>query len=86
MQTGGNTTHTHTHNRCITRGHTTQHVVGEDVLSLLYHVSAGFHCVGLNYPVPSTDQHLEGGHGRITEQYARTPFHTDTKLASFSGY
>ena len=66
--------------------HITQLVVADDVLSLLYRVSAGLHCVGLNFPVSSTDQHLEGGHGRVTEQYARTPFHTDTKLASFSRY
>ena len=30
----------------------TQLVVGEDVLLLLYQVSAGLHCVGLNFPVP----------------------------------
>ena len=42
----------------------TQVVVGEDVMPLLYQVSAGLHCVGLNFPVSSTDQHLEGGHGK----------------------
>ena len=43
----------------------TQLVVGEDVLPLLYPVSARLHCVSLNFPVPSmSDQHLEGGHGR----------------------
>ena len=63
-----------------------QLVVGEDVLSLLYQGFADNHCVGLNFPVPSIDQHLEGGHGRITKQYARMPFNTDTKLASFSRY
>ena len=63
-----------------------QLVVGEDVLSLLYQGFADNHCVGLNFPVSSIDQHLEGGHGWVTEQYARMPFHTDTKLASFSRY
>ena len=63
-----------------------QLVVGEDVLSLLYQGFAENHCVGLNFPVSSIDQQLEGGHGRVTEQYARTLFHTDTKLASFSRY
>ena len=76
----------HVQNRCMDGGHMNQLVVGETVLPLLYQVFADNHCVGLNFPVPSIDQHLEGGHGRGTEQYARMPFHTDTKLASFSGY
>ena len=54
-----------------------QLVVGEDVLSLLYQTFADNHCIGLNFPVSSIDQHLEGGQGRVTEQYARMPFHTD---------
>ena len=85
MHTGGNTTHTHTHNRCMAGGHMTQLVVGEDVLSLLYRVSAGLHCVGLNFPVSSIDQHLEGGPWEGREQYARSRFYTGTKLPSFSG-
>ena len=73
MKTGGNkTAHTHT---CMARGNT----VGEDVLSLLYQVLAGLHFVGLNFAVPSTDQHLEGGHGRGRE---RATVYTDTKLAN----
>ena len=64
----------------------TQLVVVENVLSLLYQGFADNHCVGLNFAVPSIDQHLEGGHGRVTEQYARMAFHADTKLASFSRY
>ena len=64
---------THTHNRYMAGGHMTQLVVGEDVLPLLYQGfadihSAGLHCAGLNFAVPSIDQHLEGGHGRVTEQ------------------
>ena len=77
---------THPHNRCMAGGHMTQLVVGENVLPLLYQGFADNHCVGMNFPVPSIDQHLEGGHGRVTEQYARTSFRTDTKLASFSRY
>ena len=57
-----------------------QMVAREDVLSLLYPVSAGLHCVGLGSPV----QHLEGGHGRGGKQNVRTPFYTVTKPASFS--
>ena len=64
----------------------TQLVVGENVLPLLYQGFADNHCGGLNFAVPSIHQHLEGGHRRITEQYARMPFHTDTKLALFSRY
>ena len=45
MQTGGNTTHTHPYNRYMAGGHMTQLVVEEDVLSLLYQVSAGLHWV-----------------------------------------
>ena len=41
-----------------------QLVVGEDVLSLLYQTFADNHCIGLNFPVSSIDQHLEGGHRR----------------------
>ena len=41
-----------------------QLVVGEDVLSLLYQTFADNHCVGMNFQVSSTDQHLEGGHRR----------------------
>ena len=63
-----------------------QLVVGEDVLLLLYQGFADNHCVGMNFAVPSVDQHLEGGYRRVTEQYARTLFHMDTKLASFSRY
>ena len=54
---------THTHNSCTAWGHMTQLVVGDDVLPLLYQVLAGLHCVGLNFPVPSTDQHLVPGEG-----------------------
>ena len=41
-------------------------------------------CIVLNFPVPSTDQHLEGGHGRGREQimYARLLF-TGTRPALF---
>ena len=63
------------------RGHVTQLVVG-DVLPLLYQAFADHHCGGLDFQV-STDQHLEGRHGRGREQYGRTRFYTDTKLASF---
>ena len=63
-----------------------QLVLVENVLPLLYQGFADNHCVGMNFAVPSIDQHLEGGHRRVTEQYARMPFHTDTKLASFSRY
>ena len=49
-------------------------VVGKDVLPLFYQVSAGLHCVGLNIPVPSTDQHLEGG---LVSQ--ATPFACETR-------
>ena len=65
MHTGGNTAHTHIHNRCVAGRRMIQLVVGEDVLSLLYPVSAGIHCVDLNSPVASTDQHLEGGHSSM---------------------
>ena len=82
----GNTTHTHTHNKCMAGGHMTQMVVGEDVLSLLYQVSAGLHCVGLNFPVSSTDQHLEGGPWEGKQRVCKdTVQYTDTKLALFSG-
>ena len=83
MQAGGSTAHTHvTHNRCVARRHMIQMVVAEDVLSLFY----PDWCIVLNFPVPSTDQHLEGGHGRGREQimYARLLF-MGTKPASFSG-
>ena len=63
-----------------------QLVLVENVLPLLYQGFADNHCVGMNFAVSSIDQHLEGGHGRVTEQYARTLFHMDTKLASFSRY
>ena len=77
---------THTHNKCMGGGHMTQMVVGEDVLSLVYRVSAGLHYVGLNFPVSSTDQHLEGGHGRRgSNECARTRFYMGTRVASFSG-
>ena len=70
-QTGGSTAHAHSHNGGVTGRHMIQLVAGEDVLSLLYPVSAGLHCVGLGFPV----QHLEGG-----EQNVRT--HTGTIKAS----
>ena len=62
-QTGGSTAHAHAHNGGLTGRHKIQLVAGEDVLSLLYPVSAGLHCVDLGFPV----QHLEAGHGRGTE-------------------
>ena len=76
----------HPHNRYMSGGHITQLVVGENVLPLLYQGFADNHCVGLNFAVPSIDQHLKGGHRRVTEQYARASFLMDTKLASFSRY
>ena len=76
-QTGGSTAHAHAHNGGVAGEHMIQLVAGEDVLPLLYPVSAGLHCVGLSLPV----QHLEGGQGR--EQNVRTPFYTGTIKASF---
>ena len=66
-QTGGSTAHAHTHNGCVAGRHMIQMVAREDVLSLLYPVSAGLHCVGLGSPV----QHLEGGHGIVWRSQTR---------------
>ena len=68
----GETWHIHTPitGVCMAGRYMIQLVVVENVLSLLYPDSRSLRCIGPNFPVPSNDQHLEGGHGRGKEQYA----------------
>ena len=75
----------HTHNRCMARGHMTvaQLVVGENVLPLLYRVSAGLHCASELSDAQYCLEHWREGIG--SKQYARTRFYKCSKLASFSG-
>ena len=60
----------------------TQFAVMVDKLPLL---SVGLHCVGLNFPVPSTDSHLEGGKKQPVNRDTRTRANSGL-AASFSGH